>query len=72
MSMFKQFRLEKELSQEEMAKKLKISTNAYRNYESGERLMPVDVLQRFLQMRSRPQDIELAGILEEVCAIRKQ
>ena len=72
MSMFKQFRLGKELSQEEMAKKLKISTNAYRNYESGERLMPVDVLMRFLRMRAREQDIMLADILEEVCAIRKQ
>lgn len=72
MSMFKQFRLGKELSQEEMAQKLKISTNAYRNYESGERLIPTDVLMRFLRMRAREQDIMLADILEEVCAIRKQ
>lgn len=72
MSMFKRFRLEKELSQEEMAQKLKISTNAYRNYESGERLMPTDVLMRFLRIRATDSDIVLADVLEEVCAIRKQ
>ena len=72
MSMIKKLRLKKELSQEEMAKQLNISTNAYRNYESGTRLLPTDVLMRFLQMRGEPQDIELVKILEEVCAIRKQ
>ena len=72
MSMIKRLRLKKELSQEEMAKQLNISTNAYRNYESGARLLPTDVLMRFLQMRGEPQDIELVEILEEVCAIRKQ
>lgn len=72
MSMIKKLRLKMELSQEEMAKQLKISTNAYRNYESGARLLPADVLMRFLQMRGEPQDIELVKILEEVCAIRKQ
>lgn len=72
MSMYKRFRLEKELSQEEMAQKLKISTNAYRNYESGERLMPTDVLMRFLRIRATDSDMVLADVLEEVCAIRKQ
>lgn len=72
MSIFKQLRLEKELTQEEMAEKLNISTNAYRNYESGERLMPTDVLMNFLRMRAKEQDIALANVLEEVCAIRKQ
>lgn len=68
MSMFKKFRLEKSLSQEEMAKKLGISTNAYRNYESGKRLMPADILKEFLILRGNSKDMELASILEEVCS----
>lgn len=72
MSMLKKYRMKKQLTQNEIAKILNISTNAYRNYESGERLIPTDVLMRFLRMRAEKQDIILADILEEVCNIRKQ
>lgn len=67
MSMIKQLRLELELSQEEMAKKLNISINAYRNYETGKRKLPYNVLTRFLKLRSYEQDLELVKILEELC-----
>lgn len=67
MSMIKQLRLELELSQEEMAKKLNISINAYRNYETGKRKLPYNVLTRFLKLRSYKQDLELVKILEELC-----
>ena len=71
MSMLKRFRLQKELRQEEMAKKLEISPNAYRNYETGKRMLPPDGLMRFLRMRATEKDLELADILEEVCNIKR-
>ena len=71
MSMLKQFRMQKAWGQEDMAKKLDISINAYRNYELGKRMLPCDVLMRFLKMRANKKDIELANILEEVCAMKK-
>lgn len=67
MSMLKKIRLEKELSQEEMAKKLEISPNGYRNYESGKRLLPTDVLIKVLQIRGYEDDLKLVAILEELC-----
>ena len=71
MSMIKQLRLKKGLSQEEMAKKLDISVNAYRNYELGERLMPISVVIKFLRLRAYQQDLELVEILEELCPKEK-
>ena len=67
MSMLKQFRLKKELSQEEMAKKLKLSVNGYRNYESGKRMIPIDVLIRFLKLRNCPSNEKLVEVLESIC-----
>ena len=37
-------RKEQELTQEEIAKAIKISTRSYQNYEYGERKTPIDVL----------------------------
>ena len=67
MSIMKQFRLKQELSQEEMAKKLDISPNGYRNYESGKRMLPTDVLIRFLKLRNYPSDEKLVEVLESIC-----
>lgn len=67
MSIMKQFRLKQELSQEEMAKKLDISPNGYRNYESGKRMLPMDVLIRFLKLRNYPSDEKLVEVLESIC-----
>lgn len=72
MSIFKKFRLEKELSQEEMAKKLGIHINAYRNYEIGKRMMPGNVLMKFLRLRAEANDLELADLLEEICESKIQ
>lgn len=67
MSIMKQFRLKQELSQEEMAKKLNISPNGYRNYENGKRMLPMDVLIRFLKLRNYPSDEKLVEVLESIC-----
>ena len=67
MSIMKQFILKQELSQEEMAKKLNISPNGYRNYESGKRMLPTDVLIRFLKLRNYPSDEKLVEVLESIC-----
>lgn len=67
MSMIKKLRLELVLTQEEMAKKLNISINAYRNYESGKRMLPYNILIRFLKLRGYQQDLELVKMLEDIC-----
>lgn len=66
MSMIKKLRLELGLTQEEMAKKLNISINAYRNYEIGKRLIPYNVLIRFLKLRGYEKDLEMVELLEEI------
>ena len=66
MSMLKKLRRDLCLTQEEMAKKLNISPNGYRNYESGKRMLPYDVLIRFLKLRGKEQDLELVEVLEEL------
>lgn len=66
MSMMRKLRRNLCLTQEEMAKKLDISPNAYRNYESGKRMLPYDVLVRFLKLRNDERDLELVKVLEEL------
>ena len=66
MSMMRKLRRSLCLTQEEMAKKLDISPNAYRNYESGKRMLPYDVLIRFLKLRNDERDLELVKVLEEL------
>lgn len=66
MSMIKKLRLDLGLTQEEMAEKLDISINAYRNYELGKRQLPYNVLIKFLKLRGFKQDLELVKILEEL------
>lgn len=64
--MIKKLRLDLGLKQEEMAKKLNISTNAYRNYESGKRTLPYNVLIKFLKLRGYEEDLRLVKVLEEL------
>ena len=66
MSMLKKLRRDLCLTQEEMAQKLNISANGYRNYESGKRMLPYDVLIRFLKLRNYEQDLEVVKVLEEL------
>ena len=65
--MIKKLRLDLGLTQEEMADKLDISTNAYRNYENGIRVLPYNVLINFLKLRAYEEDLRLVDILEELC-----
>lgn len=66
MSMLKKLRLDLNLTQEEMANKLEISANAYRNYEMGKRMLPYKVLVKFLKLRHYEKDLELVKVLEEI------
>lgn len=66
MSMLKKYRLLAGLTQEEMAKKMGISKNGYRNYERGIRVMPPEVLYKFLKIRGEKEDLKLAGVLKEI------
>lgn len=71
MSMIKQLRLKLRLKQNEMAKKLGIGLETYRNYERGYTAMNMEVTIRFLKLRALPQDLELAKVLEELCPKKK-
>ncbi len=66
MSMIKKLRMDLGLRQEEMAEKLDISINAYRNYETGKRMLPYNVLIRFLKLRNNEKDLEMVKVLEEI------
>ena len=65
MSQLKKYRIMNNYTQKEMAEKLKISIPAYWNYENGKRIMPADVLIRFLELRGTKEDLKLAKILKE-------
>lgn len=66
MTILKEYRINNDMVQKEMADKLDISIPAYRNYENGKRAMPHDVLRKFLIMRGLESDLELAKILGEI------
>ena len=65
MTILKEYRINNNLGQQEMANKLDCSLPAYRNYELGKRIVPHNVLINFLKMRGKEQDLELATALEE-------
>ena len=66
MTILKEYRINNNLEQQEMAKKLECSLPAYRNYEIGKRIIPHNVLINFLKIRGRKQDLELVTTLEEI------
>lgn len=66
MTILKEYRINNDLVQKEMADKLGCSLPAYRNYELGKRVIPHEVLISFFKLRAYPQDLELARVLEEV------
>lgn len=66
MTLLKEYRIDSDMVQKEMADKLGCSLPAYRNYENGKRELPLEILRKFLLMRARPEDIELATIIEEI------
>lgn len=65
MTILKYYRIDHDLGQEEMAAKLNCSLPAYRNYENGKRVIPHNVLAKFLQLRALPSDLILLEALEE-------
>lgn len=70
MTIFKRYRINNELSQKEMAEKLNVSLNAYRNYENGKRVITHEALIKFLNLRGYDKDLELAEVLQE--CLKKQ
>ena len=65
MSLLRRYRQEMDLTQEELAKKMGISVQAYRNYEKGIRPMPYKVMTSFLKVRDTKEDRKILKELEE-------
>ena len=66
MTIYKKYRLENRYSQKDIANKLNININTYRNYELGKRKMPYNTLAEFLLLRGKEDDIKLAKLLKEI------
>lgn len=66
MTILKEYRIRERYKQKDMADKLNINLNTYRNYELGKRTMPYNVLADFLILRNDEYDIELAKLLREM------
>lgn len=66
MTILKEYRINNNLGQKEMADKLKCSIPAYRNYENGNRVLPNEILLRFLKLRNWEEDEKLIEVLEEL------
>lgn len=66
MTLLKKYRINNDLVQKEMADKLNISLPAYRNYEIGKRVLPPEILLRFLKLRNYPSEEKLIKVLEEL------
>lgn len=71
MTIIKEYRIDHDLGQEEMAKKLGCSVPAYRLYERGQKVLPHRVLAKFLQLRALPEDLELLEALEAFYETKK-
>ena len=66
MTILKKYRIKERYKQKDMADKLNINLNTYRNYELGKRTMPYKLLADFLILRNDEYDTELAKILREM------
>lgn len=66
MTILKEYRINSNLKQSEMAEKLGCSIPSYRLYENGELTIPNRILLKFLRLRGAESDIALARILEEL------
>lgn len=72
MTILKEFRIDNELGQKEMADKLKCSLPTYRNYENGKRILPSETLMLFLRLRGEESDVRLSNIIEEIIHTKKR
>ena len=66
MTILKEYRIDNDLVQKEMADKLGCSIQAYRNYENGKRIIPHDILLKFLILRGYKKDLPIIEALEEI------
>lgn len=66
MTILKEYRINNNLKQQEMADKLHCSIQSYRLYENGKAIIPNKILLTFFRLRSTGNDIELANTLEEI------
>lgn len=66
MTILKEYRINNDMVQKEMADKLDISIQAYRNYENGTRVLPHEILLKFLKLRNWEEDEKLIEVLEEL------
>lgn len=66
MTILKEYRINNNLKQTEMAQKLECSVPSYRLYENGNKMIPNKVLLRFLRLRGEQGDLVLADVLEEL------
>lgn len=66
MTILKEYRINNNLGQKEMADKLDCSLPSYRNYENAKQLIPNEILLRFLKLRNWEEDIRIIEVLEEL------
>lgn len=66
MTILKEYRINNELTQEQMADKLHCNLNSYRKYERGKQIMSQETLLEFLKLRGCESDIRLSKVLEEI------
>lgn len=65
MSMYKQIRLEKQMTQEQVAKYLGITKQAVSQIENGLTMPKRQTLAKYLRLRGTKTDLKLVEILEE-------
>lgn len=66
MTIFKEVRINKEKTQQQMADILSIPLRRYQSYERGERIPPYEVLMNILNIRGRTEDKKLANVIKDL------
>lgn len=66
MTIFKEVRINKEKTQQQMANILSIPLRRYQSYERGERIPPYEVLMNILNIRGRTEDKKLANVIKDL------
>ena len=66
MTIFKEVRINKEKTQQQMANILGIPLRRYQSYERGERIPPYEVLMNILNIRGRTEDKKLANVIKDL------
>ena len=64
--MLKEYRLEHNLTQQQMADMLGIDISCYSRYETNKRNMPIDTMIKFLEIRNNKHDKEFIYMLKSV------